>query len=148
MGGSETEPKTPSYHKEVETMSRVHWLLTWFLILIVVTPVAAQHNHIVDEATLDALIERKLEAHDANRAAVQQLFERPEVKDVAEKFGLTPSRVEAASAALDSEELNALASYARILDEDFVGGQWSGGVTWFAIIGVLAVVIILFAIAG
>ncbi|MCZ6807168.1 MAG: PA2779 family protein [Deltaproteobacteria bacterium] len=129
-------------------MSRGHWLLLLFLILMIVTPVAAQQAHIADEATLDALIEGKLEEDAANRVAVQQLFERPEVRDVAEKFGLTPARVEAASAALDSEELSLLASYARTLGDDIVGGQWGGGITWFAIIAVLVVVIVLFAIAG
>jgi cytochrome oxidase assembly protein ShyY1 len=119
-----------------------------FLILMIVTPVAAQRAHIADEATLDALIEGKLEEDAANRVAVQKLFERPEVREGAERFGLTPARVEAASAALDSEELSLLASYARSLDEDFVGGQWGGSVTWFAIIAVLVVVIVLFAIAG
>lgn len=148
MGDGETEPELRPTQNEVEMMSRGHWLLPLFLILMIVTPVAAQQAHIADEATLDALIEGKLEEDAANRVAVQQLFERPEVRDVAEKFGLTPARVEAASAALDSEELSLLASYARTLDEDFVGGQWGGGVTWFAIIAVLVVVIVLFAIAG
>lgn len=148
MGDGETEPELRPTQNEVEMMSRGHWLLLLFLILMIVTPVAAQQAHIADEATLDALIEGKLEEDAANRVAVQQLFERPEVRDVAEKFGLTPARVEAASAALDSEELSLLASYARNLDEDFVGGQWGGGVTWFAIIAVLVVVIVLFAIAG
>lgn len=148
MGDGETEPGLRPTQNEVEMMSRGHWLLLLFLILMIVTPVAAQQAHIADEATLDALIEGKLEEDAANRVAVQQLFERPEVRDVAEKFGLTPARVEAASAALDSEELSLLASYARTLDEDFVGGQWGGGVTWFAIIAVLVVVIVLFAIAG
>lgn len=129
-------------------MSKLSWLLFLFLMTATVTPVAAQQDHVADEATLEALIQEKLDEDAANRAAVQQLFERPEVREVADSVGLTPTRVVAASAALDSEELRLLASYARTFDQDLVGGQWGGQVTWFAIIAVIVVVIVLFAIAG
>lgn len=129
-------------------MSRLTWLPLLFVLAVLAAPAAAQQEHVADETTLEALVQEKLDEDDANRAAVRKLFERPEVRDVADRMGLTPARVEAASATLDSEELRLLASYARTFDQDLVGGQWGGTVTWFAIIAVLVVVIVLFAIAG
>jgi hypothetical protein len=128
-------------------MSRLNWLISLLLIPALVTPVAAQQTHVADEAALLALVQKKLEEDAANRAAVENLFQRPEVREVAGKLGLTANRVAVASAALDGEELRLLASYAQTLDQGLAGGQWSGRVTWFAIIAVVLVLIILFAVA-
>ena len=83
----------------------------------------AQQKHIADPAALNAAITAKLAEDEANRQAVRRVLVRPEVRDVADRFGLTIQRADTALATLSSAELAELASSARTVESELAGGQ-------------------------
>jgi hypothetical protein len=64
---------------------------------------------------------------DGNRAAVERLLERPEVRDLARAAGLDSGRATAALAVLDDSEAAHLADLAVAADAALAGGQGSQG---------------------
>jgi hypothetical protein len=104
----------------------------------------AQQKHIADSAVLKHAVAARVAADDANRAAVRQLLSHPQVREVADTFGLTVQRAETAMASLSSAELAELAASARAVETELAGGQQ---VIVISITTLLLIIIIVLLIA-
>ncbi len=77
---------------------------------------------VVDAGAIQARIDQQFDRESADRAAVQQLLQRAEVREIAGAAGIDLARANAAAAVLSGSELADLAAQVVQLDES-VGGQ-------------------------
>lgn len=119
------------------------------LALAVSTPLAAQQGPVVTPAEIDAA----LEAHDgriaSDRALVERVLARGDLRAAAEAAGLGNDLADAraAVAGLDGERLSRAADYARALEQQLAGGQ-TITVSAVTVIIVLLLVILVVLIAS
>jgi len=98
--------------------------LSLSMLLIAPAAVAAPAApHVADQAALDNAVADTLSRTDADRAAIRQVLERQEVRDVAQRAGIDVSRAESALATLDGDELARIADHARAVETSLAGGD-------------------------
>ncbi|MGH9346258.1 MAG: PA2779 family protein [Vicinamibacterales bacterium] len=116
-------------------------------ILLAIPPAAAQQppagSHAAPAAAIDQALQQHLGAIDADRAVVQRLLERPDVRALAAEIGLDVRRAQTAVAALDAGQLADLAAQARQAEQALAGGQGSVRISTTLIIIALLVLILL-----
>ena len=83
----------------------------------------AQQKHVADPTALKSAIAKKVAEDDLNRQAVRRVLTHPQVREVADRFGLSVQRAETAMASLSGAELAELASSARAVETELAGGQ-------------------------
>ena len=94
------------------------------LLLVVTAPTSASETpSIVSEGELDRALAAQTSRQLETRARIEGLLARSDVREVAELAGIDLQRAAAAVAALDDDELLALAAMAEGLDATLVGGQ-------------------------
>ena len=114
-----------------------------FLVSIGAAPVHAQVSHVAPQSILDAAVQDHVASSAADRETVQRLLERPEVQAVAGDIGLDLRRAQSAISTLDAEQLSAIASQARQVEQALAGGQSSITIsTTLIIIGLLVLILI------
>jgi hypothetical protein len=100
--------------------------MTASLSVAVVVPAFAQDqssSHIVNRPALQTAIADKV-AHDAaDRATVLKAAHLPSVQAMADRFGLTPTRVDAAVATMSASELQAAVGPAQLAASADAGGD-------------------------
>ena len=107
----------------------------------------AQNRHVVAPADIAAVVDAHVSSQDADRAAIRDVLERPEVRDVATRIGIDLDRVTAAIGTLSGPDLVGAASAARQVNETLVGGASSVTLsTTTIIIILLAVILIIVAV--
>ncbi len=111
--------------------------------LMAVPRVAAQQSHAAPPAAIEQALQQHLAASDDDRAVVQRLLERPDVRKLAAEIGLDVRRAQAAVATLDGEQLSQLAAQARQAELALAGGQSSVRISTTLIIIALLVIILL-----
>ena len=79
----------------------------------------------------------------SQRAAIQSLLARPEVRDLAANSGLDLTRAKAAAATLEGSELERLAAQAATAQAQLAGGATTLYLTTGALIIILLIVILL-----
>ncbi len=84
---------------------------------------AIAQQHVVDPAALRQALADQAATDQQNREAVLGVFERSQVRDLANRLGLDVTKAEAAVSALDSVELASLADQARAADAQLAGGS-------------------------
>jgi hypothetical protein len=99
-----------------------------FLVAFVVSnanaaPVDTSEPHVAGRADLQAAIATRDADEAGQRATLQALLSRPEVRRLAERAGLDLERAQAKAALLEGDELARLASQARIADAQLAGGD-------------------------
>jgi hypothetical protein len=99
--------------------------------------------HAAGPAAIDQALRQHAAGVDADRAVVQRLLERPEVRALAEEIGLDVRRAQAAVATVDGEQLSELAAQARQAEQGLAGGQGSVRISTTLIIIALLVLILL-----
>ena len=82
-----------------------------------------QERHITDAAAMQKAIAQRKAVDASNREAVMTVLRRPDVKQLAERMGLTIERAETALASLPSDKLAELAEPARAVPTDLAGGD-------------------------
>ncbi len=93
-------------------------------IALVIAPVAsAQDRHVVDRSAMQSAVTAKLANEAAQREAILTALHRPEAKTVANQLGLDLSRMEDAIPTLTPSELAQLATPAREVNDNKVGGD-------------------------
>lgn len=116
-------------------------------ILLAIPPAAAQQppagSHAAPAAAIDQALQQHLGVIDADRAVVQRLLERPDVRALAAEIGLDVRRAQTAVAALDAGQLADLAAQARQAEQALAGGQGSVRISTTLIIIALLVLILL-----
>jgi preprotein translocase subunit SecF len=109
--------------------------------------VHAQSRHVVRPVDIAAAIDAHVASQSADRAAVREALERPEVRDMATRIGIDLDHVTASIGTLSGPDLVSMATAARQVNETFVGG--SGSVTLSTttiIIVLLALILIIVAV--
>ncbi len=104
---------------------------------------AAPQDHVADRATVDRMLTAQAGQDRADRDAIRSLMRRPEVREVASRYGLSVERADAAVNALAGDELHQLASQARDADQALAGGASTVVISTTTIIIVLLIVILL-----
>jgi pyruvate/2-oxoglutarate dehydrogenase complex dihydrolipoamide acyltransferase (E2) component len=100
-------------------------------------------SHAAPPAAIDQALQQHVTAVDADRAVVQRLLARPDVKALAAEMGLDLRSAQTAVATIDGEQLSDLASQARQAEQELAGGQGSVRISTTLIIIALLVVILL-----
>src|SRR5687768_17160683 len=125
----------------------VSGLVVLLCILIAAPRLAAQEpatgSHTAPPAAIDQALQQHVTAIDADRAVVQRLLARPDVRALAAEIGLDVRRAQSAVAALDGAQLTELAAQARQAEEGLAGGQGSIRISTTLIIIALLVLILL-----
>jgi hypothetical protein len=122
----------------------VSGLVVLLCILMAAPRAAAQAgSHAAPPAAIDQALQQHVTAVDGDRAVVQRLLARPDVRAVAAQMGVDLRRAETAVATLDGEQLSTLASHARQAEQELTGGQGSIRISTTLIIIALLVVILL-----
>lgn len=115
--------------------------------LVAVPPLAAaQQTHVVDQAAIEKDISERASEDDANRAAILELLQCPEVRELAGKIKVDLQQAEGAVATLEGDELAELASMAREAESGLSGGDTITLSTTTIIIGLLVVILLIVAI--
>jgi cell division protein FtsL len=104
---------------------------------------AEPSQHVVGAHEIQARIDQQIDQVDADRRAVQALLQRADVRRIAGAAGLDLERASAAAATLSGTALESLASQARALDTDLVGGDSKVVLTTTTIIIILLILILL-----
>jgi hypothetical protein len=115
-----------------------------FCILIGVSAAAAQAPHAAPPSAIDQALEQHAAALDDDRAVVQRVLERPDVRALAAKVGVDVRRAQSAVATLQGEQLAQLAGQARQAEQALAGGQ-GGSITLsytLIIIGLLVLILL------
>lgn len=79
-------------------------------------------SHVVGRTEMQAAVTARVTAENAQRAQIQTLLQRPEVRRVADRSGLDLDRAQAAAANLDGEALDRVAAQATIANAQLEGG--------------------------
>jgi hypothetical protein len=112
----------------------------------VATAQPGPQSHVVDNATLDRLIGERLSQEHADRQAIRDVLQRPEVRQIAARAGLDLTRAEAGVAMLDGKDLQEAADNARQVQMDLAGGNSVVISTTTIIIILLVVILIIVAV--
>ena len=125
-------------------MKRIRRTLIGLLLsALVVNPVLAQQLHVVDQGALDQQVAAKVAKTAEQRAVIERLLEREQVRSVAERTGIELADVKAAVATLEGDELAQLAVHAQGVDDSLTGGQSTITISTTTIIIGLLVLILL-----
>jgi hypothetical protein len=123
--------------------------LAWSLALgtlMLAAPVAAQEGPVVTGAEVDAALEARAHATDAQRAAVSRVLDRPEVATVADEMGVDLDAAKDAVMGLDGETLTRAAGLANQIEQTLAGGQvFSINAITLIIILLLVIIVVLIA---
>jgi hypothetical protein len=117
------------------------------LIVGLAAPARAQERHAVAPSTLAAAVTDHVATRDADRDAIREALNRPEVRAVAERTGIDIDRVAASIDSLDSSSLARAAASARQVNQALVGGANTVTISTTTIIIVLLIIILVLVIA-
>lgn len=117
------------------------------LILGLATPARAQERHAVPPSALAAAVTDHVATRDADRDAIREALNRPEVRAVAERTGVDIDRAAASINTLDSSSLARAAESARQVNQALVGGASTVTISTTTIIIVLLIIILILVAA-
>jgi biotin carboxylase len=117
------------------------------LILGISTPARAQDRHAVSPSALAAAVADHAATLDADRDAIREALNRPEVRAVAERTGIDIDRAAASIDTLDSSTLARAAESARLVNDALVGGASTITISTTTIIIVLLLIILIIVAA-
>jgi hypothetical protein len=129
-------------------MRIVRRILGTTLALLMMAPSAwAQQTHVITQSALDQAVQQRVSQDQADRNAIRTFLQRPIVKDVAGKAGLSVQKAEAAVSTLQGDDLRQVAAQARSADQQLAGGATTIVITTTTIIIILLVVLLIVVIA-
>jgi hypothetical protein len=130
---------------EVSPMHMFHRIRSVPLIvaLVLCTPAFAQERHMVDPSLLAQTVDQRIAQQDADRAAIREALNRPEVREAAQHFGVDINRINASVGTLAGKDLKRAATTARQVNERLAGGDSSVVLSTTTIIIVLLVLIVI-----
>ena|SRR5690242_5011217 len=107
----------------------------------------ASPAHVADHAAIDQMLTARADAVRADREAIHQLLQRPEVSQIAGRFGLSVERADHAVNTLEGDQLHQLADQARQAQQDLAGGASTVVIsTTTIIIALLVLLVIILAV--
>ena len=123
--------------------------LAGLLVLLTASPSSAyaQSRHVMRSAAIAAAVDAHVASQNADRAAIRETLERPEIRDLATRVGIDLDHVTASIGTLSGADLENAASAARQVNEELVGGASSVTLsTTTIIIILLALILIIVAV--
>lgn len=125
----------------------VSMLVVLLCVLTAVPRVSAQTSHAAPQSAIDAALQQHVAATDADRARVQRLLERDEVKAVAGKAGIDLRKATDAVATMSASELAQVTAQASQVEQALAGGQSRIVIsTTMIIIGLLVLILLIVAL--
>lgn len=121
----------------------VSMLVVLLCVLTAVPRVSAQASHAAPQSAIDAALQQHVAATDADRARVQRLLERDEVKAVAGKAGIDLRKATDAVSTMSASELAQVTAQASQVEQALAGGQSRVVISTTMIIVALLVLILL-----
>jgi predicted xylose isomerase-like sugar epimerase len=101
----------------------------------------------VPQSALDQAVQARVARQQADRDSIKSLLRRADVREIAEKSGLSIVKAEAAVSLLQDDELRELAQQARQAENDLAGGASTIVISTTTIIIVLLIIILIVVIA-
>ena len=117
------------------------------LAVLLAVPAVQAQTHVIGKSALDSAVQQRVSQEQADRDAIRALLQRGEVRDIADKAGLSLAKAEAAVATLSGEDLHELATPARQVQNDLAGGASTVVISTTTIIIVLLIIILIVALA-
>ncbi len=124
-------------------MKLVRSSLAVLLAVLVMAPVASAQTHVINKSALDQAVQARVAQDQSDRAVINSLLARPEVREVAAQAGLSLEKASAAVSTLQGNDLRDLAGQARQVNNDLAGGASNIVISTTAIIIVLLIIILL-----
>ena len=120
-------------------------LLTVTVVTATVSTAFAEQTHVVSRASITDTVKQRVDAQDANRAAVQTALTRPEVREIASQMGVDLKKAEQLAGTMSGADLEQAATVARQVNDSLVGGASTIVISTTAVVIVLLIVLILVA---
>ena len=121
-----------------------HWSLALLLAsTLSVGAASAEALHAVGQADMRAAIATQVGDQASQRASIQSLLARPEVRQLAANSGLDLARAKAVAANLDGPELQRLATQATAVEAQLAGGDTTVVLTSTMLLVILILVLLL-----
>lgn len=127
-------------------MKLVRRTLAVCLAVLFMAPAASAQSNVIGKSALDKAVQERVASDQTDRAAIQALLERAEVRAVAGKAGLSLDKALAAVSTLQGDDLRQLADQARHADNQLAGGASTIVISTTTIIIVLLIVLLIVAI--
>ncbi|HUR33477.1 MAG TPA: hypothetical protein VM032_06755 [Vicinamibacterales bacterium] len=119
------------------------------LVALLVLPLAlsstafAQERHAVNPSVLSQTVVDHVSSQDADRAAIHDVLNRPEVREVAGKAGFDLDRLNASVDTLNGSALSQVAASAQQVNQTLVGGASTIVISTTTIIIALLIIILI-----
>ena len=123
------------------------FLAVLLAVLFMAPPASAQQSHVINRSALDRAIQQRVSREQADREAIVTLLHRTEVRQIAARAGLSLDKAEAAVSTLKGNDLAQVASQARQVQNDLVGGGSNIVISTTTVIIILLIVILIVVIA-
>jgi hypothetical protein len=133
-------------HCREAQMKLVRRTLAVCLSVLIIAPTASAQNHVIGRNALDKAVQDRVARDQSDRQAILSLLQRPEVREVAAKAGISLEKASAAVATLEGQDLREIASRARQVNNELAGGATIVITTTTIIIILLLVIIIIVAV--
>lgn len=111
--------------------------------LLVSTAAFAQQRHVVEPTALRQAVTTQVAVDAENRAAIRDVFQHSQVRDVANRLGLSVARADAAVATMTSADLAEAATAARTVNTTLAGGANTLIISTTTLLLILLIVILL-----
>lgn len=128
-------------------MKVVRRTLAVCLAVLFMAPAAGAQSNVISKSALDKAVQERVTRDQADREAIRSLLQREEVRDVADKAGLSLDKALAAVSTLHGDDLRQLAEQSRQVDNQLAGGASTIVISTTTIIIVLLLVILIVALA-
>jgi cell division protein FtsL len=127
-------------------MKFVRRTLAVCLSVLIVAPTASAQSHVISKNTLDKAVQERVARDQSDREAILTLLQRPEVREVAAKAGVSLEKATVAVATLEGQDLREIASHARQVNNELAGGATVVITTTAIIIILLVIILIILAV--
>ena len=112
------------------------------LSILVLAPVVSAQDNVIGKSALDQAVQQRTGQEQADREAIRALLQRAEVREVANKAGLSLEKAQAAVSMLQGQDLNRAASQARQVQDNLAGGASTIVISTTTVIIVLLVLLL------
>ena len=127
-------------------MKLVRRTLAVCLSVLIVAPTVNAQSHVIGKNALDKAVQERVARDQSDREAILTMLQRTEVRQIADKAGVSIEKAAAAVATLEGQDLREIASYAREVNNDLAGGA-TIVITTTTIIIILLVIILIVLVA-
>jgi len=127
-------------------MKLVRRTLAVCLAVLFMAPAASAQSNVIGKSALDKAVQERVASDQADRDAIQSLLRRAEVREVADKAGISLDKAIAAVSTLQGDDLRQLAQQAQQVDNQLAGGASTIVISTTTIIIILLLIILIVAI--